>query len=62
MARNYLKGTLGDKINVMLAASAFNYKKWINELLFWPKNLLAKIHSKPSIKNHGVFASAFKAF
>ena len=59
MARNYLKGTLGDKINVMLAASAFNFKKWINELLFWPKNLLAKILSQPSIKNHGAFAFAF---
>jgi len=33
MARNYLKGTLGDKINVILAASAYNFKKWINNLL-----------------------------
>ena len=27
LIRNFLKGTLGDSINVMLAASAFNSKK-----------------------------------
>jgi transposase, IS5 family len=40
MARNYLKGSAGDQLNVMLAASAFNMKKWINKILFWLKNLL----------------------
>jgi len=30
MARNYLKGFAGDEINLLLAASAFNLKKWIN--------------------------------
>ena len=30
MARNYLKGFKGDEINLLLAASAFNLKKWIN--------------------------------
>ena len=30
MARNYLKGTIGDAINLLLAAAAFNCKKWIN--------------------------------
>jgi transposase, IS5 family len=29
MLRNYLKGTLGDKINTLLAASAYNMKKWM---------------------------------
>ncbi len=59
MARNYLKGTLGDKINVILAASAYNFKKWINNLLIWPKNLLGKILTQPSIKNPETFAFAF---
>gem|GEM_PF-3217604 len=30
--RNYLKGTVGDSINLMLAAAAFNFKKWTKEV------------------------------
>ena len=30
LARNYLKGTIGDAINLLLAAAAFNIKKWLN--------------------------------
>jgi len=30
LARNYLKGALGDHLNVLLAATAFNLKKWMN--------------------------------
>jgi len=30
MARNYLKGFIGDEINLLLAAAAFNLKKWMN--------------------------------
>lgn len=29
LARNYLKGTIGDAINLLLAAAAFNCKKWM---------------------------------
>lgn len=29
-ARNFLKGTLGDEINFMMAATAFNFKKWMD--------------------------------
>jgi len=29
MARNYLKGFIGDEINLLLAATAFNLKKWM---------------------------------
>ena len=32
MAKNYLKGKIGDKINVMLAAAAFNFKSWLNKI------------------------------
>ncbi len=32
--RNFLKGTVGDSINLMLACAAFNFKKLINELKF----------------------------
>ena len=31
--RNYLKGEDGDKINAMLAASAFNFKSWMRKAL-----------------------------
>ena len=31
MIRNYLKGTTGDAINVMLAAAAMNFKRMINK-------------------------------
>lgn len=38
LARNYLKGSIGDTINLLLAAAAFNFKKWMRttakELLF----------------------------
>lgn len=37
LARNYLKGFIGDEINLMMAATAWNLKKWMNnflELLF----------------------------
>lgn len=30
MQRNYLKGFVGDEINLLMAASAFNFKKWMN--------------------------------
>lgn len=30
LARNYLKGAIGDHLNVLLAATAFNLKKWMN--------------------------------
>ena len=33
MAKNYLKGFIGDQINLLLAASAFNMKKWMNNFI-----------------------------
>jgi IS5 family transposase len=33
--RNYLKGFLGDEINVFMAAAAFNFRKWMRLILFW---------------------------
>jgi IS5 family transposase len=32
LARNYLKGTIGDTINLLMAATAFNCKKWMNAI------------------------------
>jgi IS5 family transposase len=33
MARNYLKGFIGDKINLLMAACAWNLKKWMNSFI-----------------------------
>ncbi|MDR3362274.1 MAG: hypothetical protein LBO64_05495 [Desulfovibrio sp.] len=30
LARNYLKGAIGDALNLLLAAAAFNCRKWMN--------------------------------
>ena len=35
MQRNYLKGFVGDEMNLLLACSAFNLKKWINNFLLF---------------------------
>ena len=35
LMRCYLKGTIGDQINLQLAASAWNLKKWMNSLSFF---------------------------
>lgn len=32
MLRNYLKGSIGDKVNAILAGAAFNFKKALNEI------------------------------
>lgn len=36
LVRNYLKGSIGDSINLLLSAAAFNFKKWMRE----PEELL----------------------
>lgn len=37
--RNYLKGFAGDQINLLMAAAAFNFKKWMREVYFWLQNI-----------------------
>ena len=32
MIKNYLKGSLGGRINAMMAAAAYNFKKWMNKI------------------------------
>ncbi len=33
--RNFFKGFIGDQINLLMAAAAFNFKKWIRDVCFW---------------------------
>ena len=47
MSRNHLKGTEGDKINALLCACGFNFRKLLRAFLFW----LQKTFGRPeSIK------------
>jgi len=32
MLRNYLKGSLGNEINILITAAAFNFKKKLNRI------------------------------
>lgn len=43
LSRNFYKGIFGDKINVMLAAAAFNFKRMINKYKEEHKKKLARI-------------------
>ena len=48
MMRNYLKGTLGDAINTMMAAAAFNMRHWMNKnalssFVSWLKTLAGHV-------------------
>ena len=56
MGKCYLKGELGDQINVILAAAAYNLRKWIRLRLdpfFVPflKNLKFRISQHPRFNN-----------
>ena len=33
--RNFLKGFDGDQINLLMAAAAFNFRKWMRAVIFW---------------------------
>ena len=34
LKRNFLKGFAGDQINLLMAAAAFNFRKWMREVLY----------------------------
>lgn len=38
LKRNFLKGFEGDQINLLMAAAAFNFKKWLREVNFWSQH------------------------
>lgn len=53
LARNYLKGFIGDSINLMMAAAVFNFKKLLRLLAyffvfcFWKVFLQTKLDLRP---------------
>lgn len=48
LVRNYLKGSVGDSINLMMAAAAFNFKKLMTQL-----HLLLRFFVYSLVKEHG---------
>jgi IS5 family transposase len=56
LTRNWLKGSVGDQINLLLAAAAFNFKKWLNQAAsFWLHFLLTLHHLLLSPKTQRTF-------
>jgi len=52
LMRSYLKGILGDSVNVMLAAAAWNLRKWMREAVLFCLQLwrwLLAVHSSPNL-------------
>jgi len=50
LKRNFLKGFVGDQINVLMAAAAFNFRKWMRLIIFcfyWLRSIL-KITPEPN--------------
>mgnify|MGYP002625271168 FL=1 len=50
MMRNYLKGTLGDAINTLMAAAAYNMRHWMNKnalssFVSWLKTLVGRLEN-----------------
>ncbi len=70
MQRNYLKGFIGDEINLLLAASAFNLKKWMNNflaVLFLGRilllgTLLGKVEAKERQKYADIYLLWFRVW
>jgi len=52
MQKNYLRGFIGDEINLLLAASVFNLKKWMNHflLVFFILRIALVIHILTQVK------------
>jgi IS5 family transposase len=53
LARNYLKGFVGDQINLFLAATAWNLKKWMNLYFFavFSKNYTLLLEAVAQLKS-----------
>lgn len=63
MQRNYLKGFVGDEINLLMACSAFNLKKWMNNFLavlfLYKMILLGTILRKIDVRKRPKYADIY---
>ena len=57
MVKNYLKGIKGDEINAILAASAFNFKSWMNQIQLLAQVLIRLIEKYSSTNARRYYAS-----
>jgi IS5 family transposase len=48
LLRNYLKGSVGDSINLMMAAAAYNFKKLMRQLLEYLRSIFLALNSQIS--------------
>ena len=48
--RNFLKGFEGDQINLLMAAAAFNFRKWMRAVIFGPQILRRLINELVDIR------------
>ena len=70
MQKNYLKGFVGDEINLLLAATAFNLRKWMNNFLVvlflyiivFPCVVLCKIEAKEKRKCDDLYLLWFRVW
>ena len=51
LKRNFLKGFVGDQINLLMAAAAFNFKKWMRAIIFCLKYLSRMVTTKFDVHN-----------
>jgi IS5 family transposase len=50
MLRNYLKGHIGDAMNLFMACAAFNFRKFIRKMYFFCFKLLRDIIRKNNLE------------
>lgn len=57
MIKNFLKGSFGDAVNVMLAAAAMNFKRIMNQ---WKEGKISLVQSFPFLLQHFFLLFCFK--
>jgi len=55
MLRNYLKGRIGDSVNLFMACAAFNFRKFIRMLRFLCLKLLGHVF-RPNVRPEQAWA------
>jgi IS5 family transposase len=59
LGRNYLKGVKGDKMNVMLAAAAYNIRKWMRIIFVSIMKLLLLMQNSLTLRNDQLLKLSF---
>jgi hypothetical protein len=62
MLRNYLKGQIGDVMNLFMACAAFNFRKFIRKMYFFASNYSEILFKKIILKSISVCKSKLTDF